>query len=120
MEDQLDTVDSNLIREQVRDFIRTNFLYDNAASIDDAASFSELGILDETGALELVMFVEETYGLVVEDTDLLPENFDTVCPAAGPSSCSGVSKWADLASKAAAMSSTTLSRSRTAVLMVRS
>ncbi len=73
---------SNLIREQVRDFIRTNFLYDNAASIDDTASFSELGILDETGALELVMFVEETYGLVVEDTDLLPENFDTVANVA--------------------------------------
>lgn len=78
MDDQLDTVDSNLIREQVRDFIRTNFLYDNAESFDDSASLSELGILDETGALELVMFVEETYGLLVEDSDLLPENFDTV------------------------------------------
>ena len=78
MDDQLDTVDSNLIREQVRDFIRTNFLYDNAVSFEDSASLSELGILDETGALELVMFVEETYGLVVEDADLLPENFDTV------------------------------------------
>jgi acyl carrier protein len=78
LDDQLDTVDNNLIREQVRDFIRTNFLYDNAASFDDSASLSELGILDETGALELVMFVEETYGLVVEDADLLPENFDTV------------------------------------------
>jgi len=78
LDNQLDTVDSNLIREQVHDFIRTNFLYDNAASFDDSASLSEMGILDETGALELVMFVEETYGLVVEDADLLPENFDTV------------------------------------------
>jgi acyl carrier protein len=82
LEDQLDTVNSNLIREQVHDFIRTNFLYDNAAPVDDSASLSELGILDETGALELVMFVEETYGLVVEDADLLPENFDTVANVA--------------------------------------
>ena len=82
MDDQLDTVDSNLIREQVRDFIRTNFLYDNAVSFEDSASLSELGILDETGALELVMFVEETYGVLVEDSDLVPENFDTVANVA--------------------------------------
>ena len=82
MDDQLDTVDSNLIREQVREFIRTNFLYDSSVSYDDSASLSELGILDETGVLELVMFVEETYDLLVEDSDLVPENFDSVASVA--------------------------------------
>jgi acyl carrier protein len=75
---QVRTVDRQLIREQVQDFVRTNFLNNSAAPTDDRASLSELGVLDETGALELVMFVEETYGFVVEESDLVPENFDSV------------------------------------------
>ena len=78
MNNQVETVDRLLIREQIEDFVRTNFLNGSAAAVDDHTSLSELGVLDETGALELVMFVEETYGLVVEETDLIPENFDSV------------------------------------------
>ena len=78
MNNQAETVDRQLIREQIEEFVRTNFLNSSAAVVDDHASLSELGILDETGALELVMFVEETYDLVVEETDLIPENFDSV------------------------------------------
>ena len=78
MNNQVETVDRQLIREQVQDFVRTNFLNNSSAPLDDRASLSELGVLDETGALEMVMFVEETYGFVVEESDLVPENFDSV------------------------------------------
>ena len=78
MNNQVEMVDRQLIREQVQDFVRTNFLNNSPAAVDDRASLSELGVLDETGALELVMFVEETYGFVVDESDLVPENFDSV------------------------------------------
>jgi acyl carrier protein len=75
---QVETVDRQLIQEEVEEFVRTNFLNNSATLADERVSLSELGVLDETGALELVMFVEETYGFVVEEGDLIPENFDSV------------------------------------------
>ena len=78
MNNQLETSAIALIREQVDDFVRTNFLFNSATPIDEDGSLMEQGIIDETGVLELVMFVEETYGIQVEEVDLVPENFDTV------------------------------------------
>jgi acyl carrier protein len=73
------TIDTALIREQIRDFITQNFLYDGTATqLDSSASLLEQGIVDSTGVLELVLFVEETYGFSVDQNDLLPENFDSV------------------------------------------
>jgi acyl carrier protein len=63
----------------IRAFILENFLFtDNGSRLEDDASFLEEGIVDSTGVLELVMFVEETYGFSVEDDEILPENFDSV------------------------------------------
>ena len=78
MSNQLETVDIQLIHEQVCDFIRANFLYNESDALSDDESLFERGIVDETGILELVMFVEETYGVQVSEADLVPENFDTV------------------------------------------
>jgi acyl carrier protein len=75
---QLETSAIVLVREQVRDFVCTNFLFNSAAPIDDDSSLMEQGIVDETGVLELVMFVEETYGIQVDKVDLIPENFDSI------------------------------------------
>ncbi len=72
------------IRAQIRDFVKMSFLFDGSnAELDDTASFMEAGIVDATGVLELVLFVEETWGLNVENADLLPENFDSVEALAG-------------------------------------
>lgn len=73
------TIDTSLICDQIRDFITQNFLYNGtAAHLDNSASLLEQGIVDTTGVLELVLFVEETYGLSVDQSDLLPENFDSI------------------------------------------
>jgi acyl carrier protein len=78
-ENETHVIDVQAIREQVRDFIQTNFLYDGDSSqIDDYSSLLEQGIVDSTGVLELVLFAEETYGLTVDTGDLLPENLDSV------------------------------------------
>jgi acyl carrier protein len=67
------------IAEQVREYVASNFMFsDNGYSLPDDASFLEQGIVDSTGVLELVMFVEETFGVEVEDQEIVPENFDSV------------------------------------------
>ncbi|HEX8033364.1 MAG TPA: acyl carrier protein [Ktedonobacterales bacterium] len=75
------TLDTALIRDQIRDFITQNFLYNGngtTAQLDNGASLLEQGIVDTTGVLELVLFVEETYAFSVDQNDLLPENFDSI------------------------------------------
>ena len=79
MGEPVDVVDAQVIREQIRDFIRTNFLVAaDAPAINDDVSLIEQDIVDQTGILELVLFVEETYGISVPEDDLIPEHFDTV------------------------------------------
>jgi acyl carrier protein len=74
-----DVVDVDLLRAQVRDYIQQNFLFgDGGGVLDDAASLVEHGILDQTGVLELVLFLEETYGITVAEDELAPEHLDTV------------------------------------------
>ncbi len=64
---------------QIRNFIFENFLIGrNDNELKNDASFLDGGIIDSTGILELVSFIEETYGIRVEDEDLIPENLDSV------------------------------------------
>ena len=67
------------IEAVIRDYVLENFLFtsDNG-QLQDNVSFLEEGIVDSTGVLELVMFVEETFGITVEDEEIVPENFDSV------------------------------------------
>ena len=62
----------------LRAFIKENFLFGGDDSFSDDDSFLDLGIVDSTGVLELIAHLEETYGVVVEDTDLVPENLDSI------------------------------------------
>ncbi len=67
------------IKEQVRDFIIENFLFgEGGEDLKDDDSFLEKGIIDSTGVLELVEWLEETFGFRVEDEELVPENLDSV------------------------------------------
>lgn len=79
MSEPTQTVDTALIRDQICDFITQNFLYNGTvAQLDNSASLLGQGIIDATGVLELVLFVEETYAFNVDQDDLLPENFDSI------------------------------------------
>ncbi len=71
-----DVADAQL---EVTKFIVDNFLFGNAAEAPaPATSFMETGLIDSTGVLELVSFVEEKYGFKVADDELVPENLDSV------------------------------------------
>ena len=66
-------------KEQVRQYIAENFLFsDDGCSLPDDASFLEEGIVDSTGVLELVMFVQEEFGIAVSDDEIVPQNFDSI------------------------------------------
>ncbi|HKE49016.1 MAG TPA: acyl carrier protein [Rhodanobacteraceae bacterium] len=67
------------IRDKVRGYILQNLLFtDDASQLPDDVSLLERGIIDSTGVLEIVMYLEETFGIKVKDSDMLPENFDRV------------------------------------------
>ena len=66
------------IADTIRNFIIENFLFDEDDNLKNDTSFLENGILDSTGILELVTFIEETYGVSVEDNELVPENLDSL------------------------------------------
>lgn len=67
------------IEAQIRSYILENFLYTNdEGKLNNSDSFLEDGIVDSTGILELLMFVEETFGVEVADEEVLPDNFDSV------------------------------------------
>ena len=64
---------------KIREFILENFMIgESEEELGSNDSFLEKGVIDSTGILELVMFVEETYGIEVEDDEVIPENFDSV------------------------------------------
>ncbi len=64
--------------DTVRHFVVENFLFGDGESLKEDTSFLEKGIIDSTGILELVMFLEETYNIKIEDDELIPENLDNL------------------------------------------
>lgn len=66
------------IKEQVRAFVTSNFYVADPAALDDGASLLDRGIIDSTGVLEVIFFIEENFGITVEDSEMLPENLDSI------------------------------------------
>ena len=66
------------VQQELRTYIVDNILFGDGAKLDNDVSFQESGILDSTGFLELITFVEERFGIAIADRELVPENFDTV------------------------------------------
>jgi acyl carrier protein len=67
------------VEQQVRQFIEDNFMFrEDRQSLSDSESLIEAGLIDSTGILELVAFLEETFHLRMADADIVPENLDSV------------------------------------------
>jgi acyl carrier protein len=67
------------IQNVIIEFIRDNFIAGRSdVVIDHDLSLIEKGIMDSTGVLELVEFLESTYSIKVEDEELIPENLETI------------------------------------------
>jgi acyl carrier protein len=67
------------IEDAIREFLAANFfLGDDPAGLPGSASLIEAGVIDSTGVLELVGYLEETFDIRIRDDELLPENLDTI------------------------------------------
>lgn len=68
-----------LVEQELRDFLQANFILgDDPAALRGSTSLIEAGVIDSTGVLELVGFLEETYQIRIGDGDLVPENLDSI------------------------------------------
>ena len=70
---------SDVVQTRIRDFIVENFLFgDDSQPLPGDLSLIESDIVDSTGILELVGFLEERFGLTVADADIVPANLDSI------------------------------------------
>ncbi|MBN1600322.1 MAG: acyl carrier protein [Chitinispirillaceae bacterium] len=73
----MNSTDIDVVKD-VRSFIETHFLFSSGSAIEENTSFMECGILDSTGILELISFLQENYKITIEDEEMLPENLDSL------------------------------------------
>ena len=70
---------SEHVESQIRRFIEENFLFaDNMAAFPTEKSLIEAGVIDSTGVLELVSFLESAFAIKVADADIIPQNLDSI------------------------------------------
>lgn len=68
-----------LMKQKIRTFILENYLFtEDETQLTDDQSLMDTGIIDSTGVLELIMFIEETFGIKVKDDEMVPANLDSV------------------------------------------
>lgn len=67
------------LEEKIRNYVLENYLFtDDQSALNSDDSFLEKGILDSTGILEVIYFIEDEFGVSVEDEEMIPENLDSV------------------------------------------
>lgn len=66
------------LQGDIRMFVVDNFLFGEGGALKDDTSFLKEGIIDSTGILQLVSFIEQQYEIAVGDEELVPENLDSI------------------------------------------
>ena len=67
------------VEKKIREYILENYLFtDDNSALKNEDSFLEKGIIDSTGILEVIYFIEDDFGIKVEDDEMVPENLDSV------------------------------------------
>lgn len=67
------------IKQQIRQFILANYLFtEDEGKLSDPESLMGSGTVDSTGILELIMFLEEAFGIKIADEEMIPANLDSV------------------------------------------
>jgi acyl carrier protein len=85
MDDGSSAAASRAVRRAVRRFVAENFLYraDPGPGPDDGLSLRAAGAMDSVNVLELVLYLESTFGISVDDDEIVPANFDSVAAISG-------------------------------------
>ena len=67
------------VESKLRGHILENFLFtDDDAALANSESFMDKGIVDSMGIMEVILFLEEEFGLTVADDEMVPENLDSI------------------------------------------
>ena len=70
------------VRGEIRDYVISSFYVPSPETLADSASLLKSGIIDETGMLEMVAFLESTFGIGIAEEDIVPENLDSIARVA--------------------------------------
>lgn len=71
--------DIQKIKDTIRMYVKDNFLFGfNDEDLHDDTSFLEIGVLDSTGIMEMVTFIEREFGVSVLDEEIVSENLDSI------------------------------------------
>lgn len=65
-------------KDKIRAFVTSNFYVADPSALSDAASLLDQGIIDSTGVLEIIGFLEDTFEITVEDSEMVPDNLDSI------------------------------------------
>ena len=66
------------IKEKIKTFVVDNFTFGDESMVSYSESFLESGIIDSTGILELVEFLETEFSITIDDEELIPENLESI------------------------------------------
>jgi acyl carrier protein len=69
---------ADTVRQELRQFIIDSFLFGRDQPFSDEDSLIENGLIDSTGVLELIGFLEEKYDLRIEQVEMVPDNLDSI------------------------------------------
>ena len=64
--------------KEIKDFVVSNFLFGDAGTLQNDTSFLSSGIIDSTGMLEMIMFLENTYDIKIDPAEMIPDNLDSI------------------------------------------
>jgi acyl carrier protein len=75
---RIEVSDALDIKNKIKVFIINYFVKESGIELNDETSFLDEGIIDSTGVMELVAFLEETFAIKLEDDEIIPDNFDSI------------------------------------------
>ena len=71
------------LKRQLRGFVTSNFYVADSPSLADSASLLDHGIIDSTGVLEVIAFIEKAFDITVDDSEMVADNLDSIERIAG-------------------------------------
>ena len=65
-------------KKDIEEFIVENFLFGEKNELKEETNFFDKGIVDSTGVLELICFIEESYDITIDDEEVTQKNFSSI------------------------------------------
>ena len=66
------------MKDEIRDYLLAHFAPAEGESLSDDESLLEAGIIDSVAMIDLIAHLERTYDIVIDEDDMIPENFDSI------------------------------------------